>query len=124
MDEKPDPPAYQQITAYLSELLPTLREGDELPTINDLFDRFGVSGVQTVRNGVQPLVDEGYVETRLRPRRRWVVRRVPDTTPIPPARNPLDELREALSNARRELDRAAAVMERLCPTENLDPQAT
>lgn len=112
MDEK-QIPAYQQITAYLCQLLPGLHEGDELPTIAELCDQFGVSGVQTVRDGVQPLVDEGYVETRMRPRRRWVVRRVPDTPPALPARAPLDEAREALANARRELDRAAAAMERL-----------
>lgn len=112
MDDKPAP-AYQQITAYLSQLLPELHEGDELPTIAKLCEQFGVSGVQTVRNGVQPLVDAGYVETRLRPRRRWVVRRVPVTPPNLPVRAPLDELREALANARRELDRAAAAMDRL-----------
>jgi DNA-binding GntR family transcriptional regulator len=106
-------PTYQRITAYLSGLLPKLHEGDELPTIAELCEQFGVSGVQTVRNGVQPLVDAGYVETRLRPRRRWVVRRVPATPPTLPARAPLDELREALANAKRELDRAGAAMARL-----------
>lgn len=112
MDEKPTP-AYQRITVYLSGLLPELHEGDELPTIAELCEQFGVSGVQTVRNGVQPLVDAGYVETRLRPRRRWVVSHVPATPPVLPTRTPLDELREAFTNARRELDRAAAALARL-----------
>lgn len=106
-------PAYQRITEYLCQLLPSLEVGDELPTIAELCERFGVAGVQTVRNGVQPLVDAEYVETRYQPRRRWVVRRVPPTPPSLPEVSALDELRDALTQARRHLDRADAAAARL-----------
>lgn len=76
-------PIHQKITRYLvTEALPGLPEGSELPTISELCDRFGVSGVQTVRDGMQPLVAAGYVETRYSPTRRWVVRRrLPEVVP-------------------------------------------
>ncbi|SDY85120.1 hypothetical protein SAMN05661080_04806 [Modestobacter sp. DSM 44400] len=46
------------------------------PKIRQLGNRFGVSGVQTIRDGAQPFVESGHVETCLVPTRRWVLRTV------------------------------------------------
>lgn len=69
-------PKYVEITAYLRAVVAESQEGDLLPTVADLCDRFGVSGVQTIRNAYQPLIDEGLVTVQQRPRRRWIVERV------------------------------------------------
>jgi len=109
-------PAYRQIEAWLRELLPCKSEGDLLPTINELCERFDVSGVQTVRNAYQPLVEEGWVRVQHRPQRRWVVAQVPprieqptDTTVVL-AR--IARIEEALRSALRELDALKADVER------------
>lgn len=109
-------PIYQKITRYLvTEVLPALQEGAELPTTPELCDRFGARGVQTVRNGVQPLVDAGYVQTRYRPTRRWVVRKpLPPITPAESGtqsaslRGHLDTVIEGLATTKATLRRALA----------------
>jgi DNA-binding FadR family transcriptional regulator len=109
----------------LTNVLPNLSVGDELPTIDDLCAQFGVSGVQTVRDGVQPLKDAGYVETRYAPTRRWVVRQLPpaggDIATL--AQRPttgevlspvvLDQLQEELVAARDAVSTAIAIVDRL-----------
>lgn len=72
------PRLHQLVTDYLWELLPGQPVGSELPTILDMQQRFDIHGVQTVRDGVQPLVDAGYVTTRYAGQRRWVI-----TNPVP-----------------------------------------
>lgn len=109
-------PAYRQIEAWLRELLPEKSEGDLLPTVAELCEQFGVSGVQTVRDGYQPLIDEGWVRVQQRPQRRWVVAQVPprpaQTTDaaVMPAR--IARIEEALRGALRELDALKADAER------------
>jgi hypothetical protein len=118
--------AYQAITEHLlTEVIPNLRVGDELPTIAELCDQFGVTGVQTVRNGVQPLIDAGYVETRYAPTRRWVVRRLPaadggtaSSTQRPPVGGTpslaaLEQLQQELAAAREAVSAAIAMVDRL-----------
>jgi hypothetical protein len=77
-------PAYRRITDYLLQILPTMSVGDPLPTIAELGERFAVSGVQTIRDGVQPLVDAGYVTTQFSPNRRWIVQALPASAPTHP----------------------------------------
>lgn len=107
-------PARAKITAYLAnEVLPHLAVGQELPTIREMAALHGVSGVQTVRDGVAPFVEKGYVTTRMTGQRRWVLAR-PYSAPQPvPGAKTLDELREAL------LDAQAAVAESLSFVEVL-----
>lgn len=76
-------PAYRRITEHLlTEVLPTLEVGDPLPTINELGALFQVTGVQTIRNAVQPLIDAGLVEIVTSPRRRWVLRQPVSSAPV------------------------------------------
>lgn len=112
-------PASQAITEYLlTKWFPTPGRsvGDELPTIAELCGRFGVGGVQTVRDGVQPLKDAGDVETRYAPTRRWIVRKLPPAaqTPVPSA---LDQLQRELVVARDALNSAIAAIDQLRPAE-------
>jgi DNA-binding transcriptional MocR family regulator len=123
-------PASELITEYfLAEWFraPGRGVGDELPTIAELWDQFGVGGVQTVRDGIQPLKDAGYVETRYAPTRRWVVRKLPpaakgpaSSAQCPPAGgipSPLllDRLQGELVVARDALNAAIATIDRLRP---------
>lgn len=101
-------PAYRRIEKWLRELLRDSNEGDLLPTVGDITERFDVRGVQTVRNAYQPLIEEGWVYVRQRPQRRWVVAKVPPRTN--PTADRSDELarlariEDALRGALRELD--------------------
>lgn len=65
-------PAYREITAWLRREAERLGANALMPTIAEICDRFGVRGVQTVRNAYAPLIDEGIVERKGSPR-RWVV---------------------------------------------------
>lgn len=110
-------PAFQAITKYLlTEWLPAPERsvGDELPTIAEFFNQFGVGGVQTVRDGVQPLKDAGYVETRYAPTRRWVVRQLPPADGTPSS-SVLDRLQAELVATRDSLNAAIATIDRLRP---------
>jgi hypothetical protein len=101
--------ARKRISDYLyEEVLPTCEVGDEMPTIAELCELFGVAGVETVRAGVKPLVDAGYVKTRYAPTRRWVVCGLPPTEPAD-----LDQLAEHLRIAATELTSAADILARL-----------
>jgi DNA-binding FadR family transcriptional regulator len=121
-------PASELITEYLLNewfRVPGRAVGDELPTIVELFDQFGVGGVQTVRDGVKPLKDAGYVETRYAPTRRWVVRQLPPSggKSASPARRSLvsavpspvvlDQIREELVAAGDAVGVAIAMVDRL-----------
>ncbi|OCW84099.1 hypothetical protein A8M60_11905 [Nocardia farcinica] len=73
--------------------------GDLLPTIAEVTERFDVGGVQTVRNGYQPLIDEGLV-VRLDSPRRWaVVDHGQEPVPGPDVAARLDELESVLLGA-------------------------
>ena len=73
-------PRYREIETHRRDLLPASKVGDLLPTVAELCEQFSVSGVQTVRNAYEPLVAEGLVEVQMRPRRRWIVAKVPPTS--------------------------------------------
>jgi hypothetical protein len=121
-------PTSELITEYLLNdwlRAPGRAVGDELPTIAELFSQFGVGGVQTVRDGVKPLKDAGYVETRYAPTRRWVVRQLPPSggNSASPVRRPpesdvpspvvLDQIREELVAAGDAVGAAIAMVDRL-----------
>ncbi len=63
---------YDEITAWLRA--EAMRRGPRalMPTIAEVCDRFGIGGVQTVRNAYAPLLEDGTVE-RLDSPRRWSV---------------------------------------------------
>jgi hypothetical protein len=117
----------ERITEYLLNdwlRAPGRGIGDELPTIWELCDQFGVGGVQTVRDGIQPLKDAGYVETRYAPTRRWVVRQIPPSGrggAAPAQRSPdvdmspvvLDRIREELIAAGDSVSAAIAMVDQL-----------
>ncbi|WP_432420607.1 GntR family transcriptional regulator [Nocardia carnea] len=101
---------------WLREILPEKVEGDLLPTVAEICERFDVSGVQTVRDGYRPLIDEGWVRVQQRPQRRWVVAKVPsrvrqpDNTSAMVAR--VDRVETALRGVLRELDSLRADISR------------
>lgn len=103
-------PAYKEITEWLRGEVARRSPGDLLPTIAEVTEKFDVGGVQTVRNGYQPLIDEGLV-VRLDSPRRWAVvdhGQKPVLMPDVAAR--LDELEAVLLGAVetiRELRRAS-----------------
>jgi DNA-binding transcriptional regulator YhcF (GntR family) len=69
---------HEDITSYTrNSVLPGLPVGAELPTIREHCVRFDINSVSTVQTAMQPLIDAGYVELRLKPTRRWVVRTPP-----------------------------------------------
>jgi len=106
-------PVHKLVTDYLTtDVLPGLDVGDELPTIRELCDRFNVGGVQTIRDGMQPLIDAGYVETRFAPTRRWVVKK---RLPIAGSSSSsvLDQLQAELAAARDALSAAIATVGQL-----------
>ncbi|GAA4757461.1 hypothetical protein GCM10023328_46650 [Modestobacter marinus] len=107
-------PVHRKITAYLrEEVLPQLKVGEELPTIGALGNLFDVGGVQTVRDAIQPLKDEGFVETRMAPTRRWVLVK-PYTAPQPvPGAQTLDQLRESLVAAQTAVAASLALVDTL-----------
>lgn len=61
-----------EITAWLRVEAGTRGPGALMPTIAEVCRRFGVAGVQTVRDGYEPLIAAGVVE-RLDSPRRWAV---------------------------------------------------
>jgi DNA-binding transcriptional regulator YhcF (GntR family) len=66
---------HEDITNYIrNSVLPGLPAGTELPTIRELCVQFGINSVSTVQKAMQSLIDDEYVELRLSPTRRWVVR--------------------------------------------------
>ncbi|TCO55647.1 GntR family transcriptional regulator [Actinocrispum wychmicini] len=110
-------PAYRQIEAWLRDLLPDKSEGDLLPTIANICQRFGVSGVQTVRDAYQPLIEEGWIRVQQRPQRRWVVAKVPprasqQMAPPTAALTRLARIEEALRGALRDLEALKGEIER------------
>lgn len=58
---------HEQVTAHLRALVASgqVGLGEQLPTISELQDELGVGGVQTVRDGYAPLIDEGLVVSRV-----------------------------------------------------------
>jgi DNA-binding GntR family transcriptional regulator len=101
-------PAYRQIETWLRGHLPECSEGDLLPTTARLCDQFGVTGVQTVRDAYQPLIEEGWVRVQQRPQRRWVVAKVPPRpdplTNLSSTLTRVARIEEALRGALRELE--------------------
>lgn len=76
---------YERVTAELRRRIEAgeFRVGDALPTISQMEDWLGSRGVQTVRDGYQPLIDEGLVESqRDGGRRRYVLAAMPVTDPV------------------------------------------
>ena len=92
-------PAYEQITAWLRTEADRRGPGSLMPTIAEVCDRFGVGGVQTVRDGYAPLIEEGVVERRDSPRRWAVVDHGQVSVTGPTHSEMLDELVAALARA-------------------------
>lgn len=65
-------PVYREISAWLRVEADRLGANALMPTIAEVCQRFGVRGVQTVRNAYAPLIEEGIVERKGSPR-RWAV---------------------------------------------------
>lgn len=105
-------PRYREIEAYLRTVVAGSREGDLLPTVAELCERFGVSGVQTIRNAYEPLVEEGLVIVQMRPRRRWMVARVAPAAAAPDG-DILAALADLERDAREHLGRIVALRESL-----------
>lgn len=110
----PRTPRYREIETYLRTVIAGSREGDLLPTVAELCERFGVSGVQTIRSAYAPLVEEGLVEVQMRPRRRWkVLRVVPAVAPDADLLAVRAALAELEQEAREHLGRIVALRERV-----------
>lgn len=109
----PRTPRYREIETYLRTLVADSREGDLLPTVAELCERFGVSGVQTVRNAYEPLVEEGLVTVQMRPRRRWKVARVAPAADAGTGADIRAALAELERDAREHLGRIVALRESL-----------
>lgn len=103
-------PLYREIETYLRTLVARSEVGDLLPTVADLCERFGVSGVQTVRNAYEPLVDEGLVAVQMRPRRRWYVANTNPTEVDPEEIDDLAALEGTLRDALQQVVALGATM--------------
>lgn len=64
--------SYEEITQWLRSEAARRGPGALMPTIAEVCQRFGIRGVQTVRNAYAPLLEDGTVE-RLDSPRRWSV---------------------------------------------------
>ncbi|OCI32839.1 GntR family transcriptional regulator [Oerskovia enterophila] len=90
-------PVYVEITEWLRAEAGRRGAKALMPTIAEVCEKFDVSGVQTVRNAYDPLLEEGVV-VRLDSPRRWAV--ADNGKPAAPARDVgplLDEIDQALA---------------------------